>query len=605
MDQIDRAPAELPPPPRPFDHSPDSDQFIFYQERLGNSQTTLLSRTSETGRQPPLHPAFSFFRRLVTVKPFTPDQLDSGVGSADRPASQNPSGYKRSLNAFDLTLIGVGCIIGAGIFVMVGKPATENAGPALVISILIAAFVSGLACLCYGEMASLVPISGSAYTYVYATLGELAAWIIGWDLLLEYVVGAAAVASSWSGYFASFLGSASNGMYEVDPRWSRSPIRWKEGATFAEQGFEWNYVDCPVAGGLAGETSPCVPYADMPAIAISILLTSVLCMGVRVSSTVNGFFVFVKIAILLLFIGFGIQYINLDNYSPFIPPNTTGNWGDFGWSGILTASTIVFFSFIGFDAVATTAQECKRPQRDLPIGIVASLSICTALYIGVTVVLTGIQNYTQIDVQSPLASAIPVGWLRIVIEAGALTGLSSVLLVLLLSQPRILQAMAHDGLLPRVFSRVDSITGVPQWGTVTSGLFCSILAGLLPVDVLANMTNVGTLFAYAAVCVAIPVLRCTRPDAPRRFKVPGGLVLGGFIIPILGASCSIALIGKSIGPISSIVRLAIWMAVGLVVYMSFGFYKSKLRNATVAETTVAFQKVVSDKEVSAKSEAFA
>ncbi|KAJ3415799.1 hypothetical protein HDV05_004071 [Chytridiales sp. JEL 0842] len=454
----------------------------------------------------------------------------------------------------------------------------EYAGPSLVISFVIAGFVATLASLCYAEMAALVPISGSAYTYAYATLGELVAWVIGFDLLLEYGIGAATVAVGWSGYFSNFITTVSKGRMTLDPRWTNAPYVWLEAGQKGVQqaGFYRNVLACA--------EGDCEAYADIPAMVLTILLTLVLCTGVKISSSVNAFLVAVKIVIIIMFVVIGIRYIDRSNYEPFIPPNE-GVWGKFGWSGILQASTIVFFAFIGFDAVSTTAQEAKHPQRDLPIGILASLGISTVLYLVVTVVLTGVKKYTEIDIKSPVATAIPLEWFSIVVDVGALSGLVSVMMVLLLGQPRILQSMASDGLLPNILSKVHTKTGVPLASTIFTGSICAIFAGLLPIDILGNMTSVGTLFAFFIVCISVPILRIVRPGE-RRFEVPGGLVFGGFVIPLLGAGASVLLI--VMGTLASIIRLFIWMGVGLIIYAIYGFWNSKLRYE--ANVNVAFSR---------------
>lgn len=500
------------------------------------------------------------WERLVSLKP-----VDA---NADCHSGKLNDGYKRSLNAIDLTLIGIGGIIGAGIFVVTGRAAAEYAGPSLILSFIFAGLVSSLSSLCYAEMAASIPVAGSAYTYAYATMGELVAWIIGWDLTLEYLVGAATVAAGWSEYFANFVKTTTG--KQIDPRFISPTWVWLEqgqkNATTA--GFYRNIVSC-IDG-------PCGSYVNLLSIALCLIIMSILMIGVRLSSSVNNIFVGVKLTVILLFIFVGIGYINPENYNPFIPPNT-GVWGQFGWSGIFQASTTVFFAYIGFDAVSTAAQEAKNPRRDLPIGIMASLFICTALYIAVTAVLTGVKKYTDIDVESPVASAIPLRWLSIVIDLGALSGLISVMLVLMLAQPRILQVMSSDGLLPNVFSVVSTETGAPIWGTLITGVICAALSGILPIELLGNMTSVGTLFAFAVVCAAVPILRYTRPNLPRKFEVPGGPIVGGYIIPLLGVFFSLGLI--AVGSKTSILRLLVWMAVGLVVYASYGFWNSRLIRA--------------------------
>ncbi|KAJ3098338.1 hypothetical protein HDU97_004113 [Phlyctochytrium planicorne] len=564
------------------------DVFLSSNNIPRESEVTLVQRRS---RQRTNGWFSTFLRRLISVKPIEEAAHDGGF--------HGESAYNRSLSALDLTFIGIGGIIGAGIFVLTGHAARDNAGPALVISFLIAAFVCGLASVCYAELAALVP--EAFFQDVYSTLGELVAWIIGWDLTLEYLVGAATVAVGWSGYFGMFIQTASNGRYSLDPRWSNAPVVWLEAGEKNREysGFYRNEVLC-------SDDQLCNPYLNLPAIVISLILTGVLCLGVKSSSTVNNIFVGVKIVVILIFIFGGIKFIDTSNYSPFIPPNT-GAWGKYGWSGIFQAATTVFFAFIGFDAVSTTALEARRPQRDLPIGIISSLGICTVLYIAVTLILTGVKKYTEIDVKSPVASALPIAGLAIVIEIGAVAGLTSVLLILLMAQPRILQAMAGDGLLPEIIARVDSRTKVPIWATVITGALCAVFAGVLPIDILGNMTSVGTLFAFALVCAAVPILRYTKPSLDRKFKVPGGPIVGGYVIPILGAISSIGLIGmiypqatkitvvEAVGTPSSIARLFIWMAIGLIIYFSFGYRNSRIGRRDDGDVEIAFERLSSKK----------
>ncbi|KAJ3296303.1 hypothetical protein HK104_001710 [Borealophlyctis nickersoniae] len=506
-------------------------------------------------------------RRLFTTKTFT--SLDSDL---------THSQYKRTLTALDLVALGVGAVIGAGIFVLTGKAAKENAGPAIVVSFVVAGVVAALAALCYAEMASMIPVSGSAYTFTYASMGELFAWIIGWDLLLEYLVGAATVASGWSGYLSDFVADITHNNYALDPRWINAPVVWYEAGdrnffneTVTASGFARNIVVCGVAGD--GASVGCAPYFNVPAFVIVLAITALLVIGIRESTTVNTFFVLVKVTIVLMFIFAGIKFIDPQNYHPFIPP--AESHGRYGVSGIFQAAVVVFFAYIGFDAVSTTAQEAVNPQRDLPIGIIGSLLICTALYIATSAVLTGMVNYKDIHVSSPVSSAIrTVGgpgmrWLSIIIEIGALFGLTSVMLTSLLAQPRVLQAMARDGLLPPVFGKIHPRFKTPYISTLTVGLICAILAALFPIDILGNITSIGSLFAFLLVSLSVIVTRIRNPDRPRRFKIPGGFWVGGIAVPILAAACSVGLMSRSAGP--ALIRLAVWAGVGLVVYFCYGF----------------------------------
>lgn len=362
------------------------------------------------------------------------------------------SDLKRKLNAFDLTMIGIGCTIGSGIFVLTGTAAANHAGPAVVLSFAIAGFVAGLAALCYAEMAAMIPISGSAYTYVYATMGELVAWMIGWDLILEYMVGAAAVSVGWSGYLNSLVMDASGGSARMDPRWTEAPFA-----------FNTTSGEFYLTGG----------YINLPAILIVFLCTSILIFGIRESTTTNAIAVGIKVSVVLLFIFATIPSVDPKNWVPFIPPST-GKFGSFGWTGVLQGASVVFFSYIGFDAVSTTAQECKNPSRDLPIGILGSLTICTVLYMITSLMLTGVVSYTQLNVPHPMSVGIEatgMTWMSIIIDIGALAGLTSVILGLLMGQPRIFFSMSHDGLLPPVFARLHPKFKTPFIPTIVTVSF--------------------------------------------------------------------------------------------------------------------------------------
>jgi APA family basic amino acid/polyamine antiporter len=449
---------------------------------------------------------------------------------------------KKRLNAFDLTMLGIGGIIGTGIFVLTGTAAAQNAGPAIVISFAISGFVAAFAALCYSEMAAMIPVSGSAYTYAYATMGELVAWIIGWDLILEYLVGASAVSVGWSGYFCSFL--AGFGV-PIHQEWTTAPFS-----------FNATSETFHVTGA----------YVNLPAMVIVLAITALLILGIRESAVLNSVVVVIKVTVVIMFIVAAGLYINPSYWDPFIPENQ-GKFGAFGWSGILQAATTVFFAYIGFDAVSTTAQECKNPGRDLPIGICLSLAICTVLYILVALMLTGVVPYTQLNVPHPIAVGIEatgIKWLAPIIEVGAICGLTSVLLVLLLGQPRIFYSMAHDGLLPKAFGRLHHRFGTPWVTTLVTGVICAIVGGLLPIDVLAELTSVGTLFAFVLVSIGVMILRIQQPHAHRPFRVP----FGPYIIPPLGALTSLLLIVTA-RP-STLLRLFIWMAVGIVIYVAYG-----------------------------------
>jgi APA family basic amino acid/polyamine antiporter len=481
-----------------------------------------------------------------------------------RHASED-SGMKRALSATNLTTLGIGAIIGAGIFVLTGQAAAQYAGPAIVISFII----SGLACLfaglCYAEFASMIPISGSAYTYAYSTLGEFIAWIIGWDLILEYLFAASTVSVGWSGYMVSFLKDFG---LNIPPQFTAA----------------WNtiLVEIPsqltsslLSSGIVVENLPHITaILNLPAMFIIAVITVLLVIGIKESANFNNLMVMIKVFVILLFVGIGIFYINKANWHPFIPANT-GVWGHFGWSGILRGSAVIFFAYIGFDAVSTAAQEAKNPQRDMPTGILGSLGISTILYIMVAIVLTGIVSYTFLNVADPIAVGVDamgkgLFWLRPIIKIAAIAGLSSVILVMMLGQPRIFYSMSKDGLLPPQFSKIHSRFKTPYFSTIITGSVAFILAGLLPINILGELVSIGTLLAFAIVCIGVIFLRYKRPDLKRPFRTP-------FVplIPVLGAS--ICLIQMFALPFDTWLRLIIWMAIGILIYFTYSIHNSELR----------------------------
>jgi APA family basic amino acid/polyamine antiporter len=469
--------------------------------------------------------------------------------------AEHGQGLKRALGAFDLVMLGIGCVIGTGIFVLTGRAAAANAGPAVALSFALAGLASSFAALCYSEMASMLPVSGSAYTYTYATLGELVAWMIGWDLILEYLVGAATVSVGWSGYLTAFV----HDVVGID--------------------LPWAWVTSPLTFDAASRTfAPTGAILNAPAVGVALVATVVLLFGVRESARINAVVVAVKVAVVLLFLAFAGPYVNVHNWQPFIPDNQ-GAFGRYGWSGIFQGATMVFFSYIGFDAVSTAAQESKNPQRDLPIGIIASLAICTVLYIAVSLVLTGVVPYGQLSVPHPIAlgvQATGMRWLMTAVEVGALAGLTSVLLVLLMGQPRIFLAMAQDGLFPPIASHVHARYGTPWTTTLISGGTCSIAAGLLPIEVLGELTSIGTLFAFVLVAAGVLILRIRRPDLPRKFRFAGG----NYLVPLLAMGTSGLLMATA--TTYTLVRLVLWMALGLLVYGAYGYRHSKLRAGAAA-----------------------
>src|SRR5215470_17246039 len=439
---------------------------------------------------------------------------------------------KRALGATNLTALGIGAIIGTGIFVLTGTVAAQNAGPAVVLSFVLAGVASIFAALCYSEFASLVPIAGSAYTYGYATLGELLGWMIGWNLILEYALGAVTVSIGWSGYVVSFLHDIG---LNIPPQ-----LTAPSGALIT----------------LADGTHITALF-NLPAVIIIAIVTVLLVIGIQESATVNNVIVLIKVAVVLLFIFGAARAINPANWHPFMPPST-GVRGEFGWSGVVQGAGIVFFAYIGFDAVSTAAQEAKNPKRDMPIGIIGSLLICTALYVLFAHVLTGIVNYKELGVAAPVVPAIdktPYDWLKRLIKFGVLAGYSSVILVMLLGQSRVFYSMSRDGLVPGVFSAIHPKFLTPWRSNLLFCLFVAPLGGFLPLKIVGHMTNIGTLFAFVIVCAGVLVMRRTHPDTPRPFRTPWVP-----LVPILGIVWNAGLM-YSLG-MDNWIRLIVWLAIG-------------------------------------------
>jgi APA family basic amino acid/polyamine antiporter len=483
-------------------------------------------------------------------------------------------GLKRTLSRTNLVTLGIGAIIGAGIFVLTGQASAQYAGPAIVISFIISGLACAFAGLCYAEFASMIPIAGSAYTYAYATLGEFLAWIIGWDLILEYLFAASTVAVGWSGYVVSFIKdfgiyipaylTAATGTVLVDiPEAGWRPLTDNLSADMLTKGINIDMLPHVTA------------LFNLPAMFVIALLSSLLVIGIRESANFNNWMVITKVSVIVVFIATGFFFVKYANWHPFVPSNT-GDWGHFGLSGILRAAGVIFFAYIGFDAVSTAAQEAKNPQKDMPVGILGSLSISTVLYILVAIVLTGIVSYTQLNVADPVAVGVDamgksMFWLRPIIKIAAIAGLSSVILVMLLGQPRIFFSMAKDGLLPPVFSRVHPRFKTPYVSTIITGCTAIVLAGILPINILGELVSIGTLLAFVIVCSSIIVLRKTRPDIQRPFKTP-------FVpwIPLAGALICFAQMASL--PLDTWLRLIIWMAVGFIIYFTYSIKKSKLGN---------------------------
>jgi len=467
---------------------------------------------------------------------------------------------KRVLGPVNLTALGIGAIIGAGIFVLTGQAAAKYAGPAIVYSFVLAGIACAFAGLCYAEFSAMIPISGSAYTYGYATLGEFVAWIIGWDLILEYLFAAGTVAVGWSGYVTAFLKDVG---IVIPAAFTSAPYDHK-----APLDAGWNIWRLFTEGWISTGA-----VLNIPAMVVVAAITILLIVGIHESASFNNIIVAVKLAVISLFIGVGIAYINRHNWQPFVPPNT-GRWGEFGWSGVLRAAGVIFFAYIGFDSVSTAAQEAKRPQRDMPIGILCSLAVCTVLYIVVSLILTGIVPYSQLNVPHPISVAVSslgqgLAWLRVIVNIGAIAGLSSVILVMLLGQPRIFYTMSKDGLLPPVFSRVHPKFRTPWVAQILTGLTAMLIAGLFPIGLLGELVSIGTLLAFAIVCAGVLVLRFTDPEIERPFRTP----LVGLVAPLGILFCGWLMYGL---PPDTWARLLVWMMIGLVIYFGYSRRHSKL-----------------------------
>jgi len=468
--------------------------------------------------------------------------------------SESESGthhLRRTLGPGNLIALGIGAIIGAGLFSLTGVAAAQNAGPAVAISMIVAAIGCALAGLCYSEFSCMIPVAGSAYTYAYTTLGEWIAWIIGWDLVLEYAVGSSTVSISWSGYVVSLLHTFG---INLSPQWIAGPF---EAVTLP---------DGTTAQGIA----------NIPAVIIVFLISLLLMIGIKESARTNAVIVVIKLAVVLVFIGVGWQFIHPANYHPYIPKNT-GEFGHFGFSGIMMGAGTIFFAYIGFDAVSTAAQEAKNPQKDMPVGIIGSLAICTVLYVAFALVITGMVPYYVLGTSAPVATAIDKAmpmyvWMNTLVKFGIICGFTSVILVMLLGQSRVFYSMSRDGLVPAVFSDIHPKFKTPWRSNMLFFFFVAPFSAFLPLSIVGHMTSIGTLFAFVIVCAGVWVMRVKNPDAPRPFKTP--LVP---LVPILGIVWNFAMM-YSLGW-SNWLRLIVWLVIGQAIYFLYSRHHSHLRKS--------------------------
>ncbi|HEX6859327.1 MAG TPA: amino acid permease [Caulobacteraceae bacterium] len=494
------------------------------------------------------------------MKLFTRKPIDVLLAQANEEGDHT---LRRSLGWPSLTLLGIGGVIGAGIFVLTGQQAAVNAGPAIALSFVLAGIVCAFAALCYAELASMIPVAGSAYTYTFATIGEFFAWLIAWDLILEYGIAAATVSAGWSGYFDRMMEGFGMNLPDV---WSRAP-------------FDFNGHQ--IVRTITESGAPAI--LNVPAMVIIALMSYFLIAGINQSKMVNNLIVSMKVLIVLAVIGFGAMFVNPDLWHPFIPaatpPTPDHPQGQFGWGGIAAAASVIFFAYIGFEGVSTAAQEAKDPQKNMPIGILLSLAVCTVLYLAMALVLVGLAPYQTLNTPSPVAEALAavpqLAWLRQIINIGVAVGLASTILSLLYGQSRILYSMSRDGLLPPLYGRVNPKTRTPVWGTVITGVFAALVGGLFPIGILGELVSMGTLLAFVLICGAVLYLRVSQPNLQRSFRTPFIWVTA----PLGMLGCAY-LIYKL--PPATWSRLWIWMGIGLVVYFGYAYWHSRYHEKTIA-----------------------
>jgi APA family basic amino acid/polyamine antiporter len=475
-----------------------------------------------------------------------------------------------TLGMFHLIALGIGAIIGAGIFVITGHAAAAYAGPAVPISFAIAGLGCLFAGLCYAEFAAMIPVAGSAYTYTLATMGRFMAWFIGWNLVLEYLAAASTVAAGWSGYFERFMAYLG---YPIPAVLAAAPLCVSTDVHCPTYNASYTALQALSHIGFTGT------YFNLPAMGLIAFISLILIIGVRQSANFNIAMVSIKLVIVLLVIGFGLPHVVPANHTPFIAPNT-GVWGQFGWSGVLRATGVIFFAYIGFDAVSVAAQEARKPQRDIPIGILGSLLICTVLYMLMSYVLTGLASYKTLNVTYPVSMAVAsipaTAWLTQIVNVGAIVGLASVVLVLLLGQSRIFYAMAKDGMIPPLFGEVHKKFRTPWKSTIITGIFAALLTGLLPLDILGELVSIGTLLAFVIVCLGVMILRIAKPRAVRTFRAPyvwlvapAGMIMCGAMMAWL--------------PLDTWLRLVVWTIIGLVIFFFYGRKHAKAARWTIKE----------------------